>query len=60
MKDKIVTYLKESFNEFKKIRWLTPQETLKLTINIIIFTIIFSAFYGILDFIFSRAVLFLR
>lgn len=60
MIEKIINYLKESYIEFKKVRWLTPRETLYWTINIVLFIIIFAVFYGIIDFIFSRLIISLK
>lgn len=60
MIEKITNYLKESYVEFKKVRWLTSKETFRLTLNIILFIIIFSIFYGIVDFIFAHLIIALK
>lgn len=60
MKEKIINYLRESYAEFKKVRWLTPSETFYWTLNIILFILIFSIFYGVIDFILARIIIFLK
>lgn len=60
MKEKIIHYLKESYAEFKKVRWLTPRETFYWTLNIIFFILIFSTFFGIADLILSRLIIFIK
>ena len=56
----IKNYLKESISEFKKVNWLTWKETVDLTVKVILFTILFAIFYGIIDFVLSRIIIFLR
>ncbi len=57
---KIRDYIIESVNELKKVNWISLKETQRLTINVILFSILFAIIYGILDFIFSRIILFIR
>jgi preprotein translocase SecE subunit len=49
MVEKIKNYLKESFLELKKVKWLTREETISLTLEVIIFSLIFVVIYGIFD-----------
>jgi preprotein translocase SecE subunit len=49
MVEKIKNYLKESFLELKKVKWLTREETINLTLEVIIFSSIFVVIYGIFD-----------
>jgi preprotein translocase SecE subunit len=49
MVEKIKNYLKESFLELKKVKWLTREETINLTLEVIIFSLIFVVIYGIFD-----------
>jgi preprotein translocase SecE subunit len=49
MVDKIKNYLKESFLELKKVKWLTKEDTINLTLEVIIFSLIFVVIYGIFD-----------
>jgi len=58
--EKIKNYLKESFLELKKVNWLTRQETLDLTLQVILFSLIFVVIYGIFDAILVRILLMLK
>jgi len=58
--EKIKNYLKESFLELKKVKWLTRQETIDLTLQVIIFSFIFLIIYGIFDAILVRILLMLK
>jgi preprotein translocase SecE subunit len=49
MFEKIKNYLKESFLELKKVKWLTKEDTINLTLEVIIFSLIFVVIYGIFD-----------
>jgi len=49
MIEKVKNYLKESFTELKKVKWLTKGETINLTLEVIIFSLIFVVIYGIFD-----------
>jgi len=47
--EKIKNYLRESFLELRKVKWLTREETINLTLEVIIFSLIFIVIYGIFD-----------
>ena len=49
MMEKIKNYLRESFLELRKVKWLTREETINLTLEVIIFSLIFIVIYGIFD-----------
>ncbi|OGM91269.1 preprotein translocase subunit SecE [Candidatus Wolfebacteria bacterium RIFCSPHIGHO2_01_FULL_48_22] len=51
----IKSYLTESYTELKKVNWPTRQETTKLTLIVIGFSLGVAIFLGILDIIFSNA-----
>ena len=51
----IKSYLVESYTELKKVNWPTRQETIRLTLIVIGFSLAVAAFLGILDIIFSNA-----
>jgi len=57
---KIKSYLKESFLELKKVKWLTRQETIDLTLQVIIFSLLFVIIYGIFDAILVRILFMLK
>jgi preprotein translocase subunit SecE len=50
---RIKEYLKESYNELKKVNWPTKSETLNLTLIVIGFSLVISFFLGVLDILFS-------
>jgi preprotein translocase SecE subunit len=58
--EKIKNYLKESFLELKKVKWLTRQETIDLTLQVILFSLIFVVIYGIFDAILLKILLMLK
>jgi preprotein translocase SecE subunit len=44
------SFLKNSFKELRMVEWPNARMTLKLSFAVIIFSVIFSAFIGIVDF----------
>lgn len=50
--ERISNYLKESFVELKKVKWLTRQETINLTFEVLFFSFVFFVIYGIFDYLF--------
>jgi len=60
MINKIKNYLKESFLELKKVKWLTKKETTDLTLEVIIFSLIFVIIYGIFDALMVRILFLLK
>lgn len=50
---KIGNYLKESYGELRKVNWPTKNETVNLTIVVIIFSLAVAVFLGLLDILFS-------
>jgi len=51
---KIKAYFSESYYELKKVNWPTKNETINLTIVVIIFSLAISIFLGILDILFTN------
>ncbi|BCX15255.1 MAG: hypothetical protein KatS3mg097_147 [Candidatus Parcubacteria bacterium] len=49
MLSNILNFIKKSFNELKKVNWLSSYETLRLTGEVIVFSLIFAIIYGIVD-----------
>jgi preprotein translocase SecE subunit len=58
--DRIQNYFKESFLELKKVKWLTRKELFDLTLEVIIFALIFVVIYGIFDAILIRILFMLK
>lgn len=54
MFSKLVTYLKESRIELKKVQWPTRQETMKLTWIVIAISLATAAFLGFIDFLLNK------
>ncbi len=54
MFSKIKAYFSESYYELKKVNWPTKNETINLTIVVIIFSLAISIFLGILDILFTN------
>lgn len=50
----IITYLRETRAELKKVSWPTRQEALNLTYIVLGVTLAFAVFLGILDWVFSQ------
>jgi preprotein translocase subunit SecE len=49
-------FLRDAYNELRKVSWLSRKEVLSSTIVIIIFIFIIALFIGFIDFILSRIV----
>lgn len=49
MISKLKLYLQESKKEFGRVNWPTKEETRKMTITVIIVSLAFAAFLGIID-----------
>lgn len=45
----IATYIRESLEELRQVRWPTQQQAIRLTVIVIGFIIITSAFFGLVD-----------
>ena len=54
-------FLRDAYNELRKVSWLSRKEVLSSTIVIIIFILIIAVFIGFVDFILSHVLgVFLR
>lgn len=49
-----ITFLKETYDELKKVVWPTRDEVVRLTMIVIIVSLIVGVFIGIADFIFTK------
>jgi preprotein translocase subunit SecE len=47
--EKIVVFLKEAYQEFKKVRWPSREELIGLTIAVFICSIILMVFLAVID-----------
>jgi len=50
---KIKEFFKEVYVEMKRVSWLSRKEIVKYTLIVLAFTVIFAAFLGGLDYIFT-------
>ena len=53
MFSRLTSYFQESRLEFKRVNWPTRQETIRLTVMVIVFSLMFSVFLGVLDIAFN-------
>ena len=53
--EKAGIFFKEAKQELKKVNWPTRKETFRLTMFVVIFSLLIAAFLGILDLLFVRA-----
>jgi preprotein translocase SecE subunit len=44
-----ITYIRESIEELRHVRWPTQQQAIRLTVIVIVFIAITSAFFGLTD-----------
>ncbi|TSC78383.1 MAG: Protein translocase subunit SecE [Parcubacteria group bacterium Gr01-1014_33] len=55
MFDRIITYLKESKLELKKVTWPTREETIRYTVTVIVISGVVAIFLGGLDYLLQFA-----
>ena len=53
MPSRIITFLKESRAELKKVRWPTREETIRYTVSVVIISAALAVFLGGLDYLFQ-------
>ncbi|MCX6800057.1 MAG: preprotein translocase subunit SecE [Candidatus Falkowbacteria bacterium] len=51
--DTLKQYLKDSYEEVKKVTWPTKQEVINYTLLVIVVSVVIAGFLGGLDFLFS-------
>lgn len=51
--NKLITYVKASYEEMKKVTWPTKKETTNYTVLVVIFSLAVAIFLGLLDYIFN-------
>lgn len=55
MTNRIVAFLQESKQELKRVNWPTKDETKRYTLFVILFSLAFALFLGLLDYGFLNA-----
>lgn len=53
MPNRIITFLKESRAELRKVRWPTREETIRYTASVILISATLAIFLGGLDYLFQ-------
>lgn len=49
-----VSYLRETISELKLVRWPTRDQTIKLTVIVIVISLLMGAYIGSLDLTFTK------
>lgn len=52
--NRILNYFKESQAELARVTWPTRKQAAKLTVAVIVFSIILALFIGAIDYLFSK------
>lgn len=52
--NRVQRYIRETIGELRKVTWPTRQETMNLTLVVIVVLVVMSAFLGTLDYLFFR------
>ena len=55
----LTKYVRDSFQELTKVTWPTKNQAIRITAIVLVFTLVFAAFLGILDYIFGTGYLLL-
>lgn len=53
------TYINEAVQELELVRWPTRQQAVRLSVVVLIFTLVSSAIFGVVDFVLSEGLHFL-
>lgn len=50
----IATYFQEALEELRHVRWPTRQQAVRLSVVVIVFTLICAVFFGFVDYLLSE------
>ncbi|MBI4993532.1 preprotein translocase subunit SecE [Candidatus Wolfebacteria bacterium] len=53
MFSRLKSYIQESYQEFHRVNWPTRQETVRMTLVVIVMSLAMAVFLGAADFLFS-------
>ncbi len=53
---KLGTWWRETIGELRRVSWPTPREAWRLTVIVLIVMVLFGAFLGVLDLIFTQLI----
>lgn len=59
MRDRVVAFFREVYEEFKRVSWPSRVEVIGLTTLVILIVVALSIYVGLWDFIFQRIIAFL-
>lgn len=45
----LINYVRESWGELQKVKWPSREQTIRLTIAVIIFSVVLAIFMGLID-----------
>lgn len=54
-----ITYIRETISELKQVHWPSREETVQLTILVLVISIIVAVYVGGLDFLFTNLLTFI-
>lgn len=54
--NRFLTYVRQSFNELRKVVWPSRPTAIKYTIAVIVFAIVIAIFIGVVDYFFAQVV----
>ncbi|MEA1926369.1 MAG: preprotein translocase subunit SecE [Patescibacteria group bacterium] len=54
--NKIISFVREAYEELRKVSWPSRKQTINYTIVVIIASLVVATFLGVLDIIFSSAI----
>lgn len=57
--DAILAYVRGSLEELRHVRWPTRKQAVRLSAIVLVFTLVSSLVYGVLDFLLGRGMAFL-
>lgn len=52
----VVSFVKESYIELKKVHWLSKKEVVASTIVVVVLIVVLSLYVGIIDFLLAKIV----
>lgn len=48
-------YFREAFKEIRKVSWPSRDQLVKSTLTVIVFSVVFAAFLGLVDYLLNQA-----
>lgn len=54
--NRLIAYLRNSRNELAKVVWPSRPQAVRLSINVIVFSVVIALFIGAIDYIFAQVI----